>query len=341
MDKGQLSLRFKNFAENECRGSSKLYEFLSLSISDDDQILELCAEAQDGQPVPNLLFGAVHYLLLNGKEHILKEYYPSITRNPRKIKEAFFHFKSFCEIYKNEIVVILKNKLVQTNEVRRCAYLYPIFCYIYGRVEKPLSLVEIGTSAGLQLLWDKYSYSYGTNETYGDTYSNVHITSEIRGDKIPLFLQQNPPIASKIGLDIHTNDLRNSEDYLWLKGLIWPEHQERLDLFESAVKMMRENPVELVEGDGVALLTNVVKKLPKGTAICIFHTHVANQMPEESRYELVEKIKEIGSTNDVFHIYNNMWDRNLHLDYYIKGVEHRGIIGETDGHGRWFEWNLD
>ncbi|HDX9588952.1 TPA: DUF2332 domain-containing protein [Bacillus pseudomycoides] len=336
----QLSERFENFAKLECRGSSELYEYLSIKISEDDELLELCMNSREGQPVPNLLFGAVHYLLLKGKEHVLKEYYLSITKNPREIDDSFLHFKDFCQVYKDEIISLLKSKLVQTNEVRRCAYLYPIFCYIYSVVKKPLSLIEIGTSAGLQLLWDKYSYSYETNGIYGDRNSRVHITSEIKGNHTPSFLLPSPPVASKVGLDLHINDLNNFEDYLWLKSLIWPEHEERIALFEKAATCLIENPVELIEGDGVALLTEVVEKLPEDTVICIFHTHVANQMPEKSKYELLEKIKTIGSKRDVFHLYNNMWDRNLHLDYYIDGVEYQQTVGETDGHGRWFDWNV-
>ncbi|WP_090996969.1 DUF2332 domain-containing protein [Bacillus sp. 491mf] len=336
----QLSERFKNFAKLECNGSSELYEYLSTEISEDDELLELCMNFREGQPVPNLLLGAVHYLLLKGEDHVLKEYYPSITKNPREVEDSFVHFKDFCQVYKDEIISLLKSKLVQTNEVRRCAYLYPIFCYIYSVVKKPLSLIEIGTSAGLQLLWDKYSYSYGTNEGYGDKNSHVHITSEIKGNSVPQFLLTSPPVASKVGLDLHISDLNNFEDYLWLKALIWPEHEERLALFEKAATCLIENPVKLIEGDGVALLSEVAENLPEDTAICIFHTHVANQIPEDSKYELLDKIKMIGRKRDVFHLYNNMWDRKLHLDYYLDGVEYHQTIGETDGHGRWFEWNL-
>lgn len=342
MDKSQLSLRFKNFSNIECKGSSELYEFLSLKVSEDDEMLELCFEAKSGQPVPNLLFGAIHYLLLKGKEHQLKRYYPNLTNPPRKVEdETFFYFKDFCNVHREEIIPILKGKLVQTNEVRRCAYLYPIFSLIYNKVKKPLSLIEIGTSAGLQLLWDKYSYSYGTEEIYGDKNSSVHITSEVKGDNTPLILRKSPPVLSKIGIDLHVSDLRNYEDYLWLKSLIWPEHQERLELFENAAKCYKENPVELIEGDGVTLLKDVVERLPKATAICVFHTHVANQIPEDLKYELLEKIKEIGSKKDTFHLYNNMWDRKLHLDYFIDGVEYNETVGDTDGHGRWFEWNIE
>lgn len=342
MDKSQLSVIFTTFANIECKGSSQLYEYISLKISEDNEILELCSNAQTGQPVPNLLFGTVHYLLLKGTVHPLKEYYPSLTKYSRKIdEETFIYFKDFCRINRTEIILLLKSKLVQTNEVRRCAYLYPIFSLIYNKVKKPLSLIEIGTSAGLQLLLDKYSYSYGDNQMYGDKNSPVHITSEIKQGSIPSILLESPPVASKIGIDLHISDLRNSEDYLWLKSLIWTEHEERLKLFESAARYFKENPVELIEGDGITLLPDVVKNLPENTMICIFHTHVANQLPEVLKYELLDTIKKIGEKRDVFHLYNNVWDRKLHLDYTLDGKAYSKTIGETDGHGKWFEWNIE
>ena len=35
-----------------------------------------------------------------------------------------------------------------------------------------------------------------------------------------------------------------------------------------------------------------------------------------------------------------MWDRDLHIDYYINGNEYRETVGETEGHGRWFSWKI-
>lgn len=340
MDKAQLSKRFKNFAAEECSGSSELYAYFSLKISEDDELLELCSNARDGQPVPNLFLGAIHYLLLKGHDHVLKEYYSSVGKQTRVKDDSFMHLKDFCRLYRADIISILENKLVQTNEVRRCAYLYPSFCFIYTRVKKPLSLVEIGTSAGLQLLWDKYCYSYGNDEIYGNQQSDVHLTAEVEGGNFPTLLETSPPVASRVGLDLHISDLTNREDYLWLKSLIWPEHQERLRLFENAANHFNENPVRLIKGNGVALLNEVIEQLPKDTPVCIFHTHVANQMPEDTKCDLMEKIKVIGRNRDVFHLYNNMWDRKLHLDYFLNGIEYNSTIGETDGHGRWFNWSL-
>ena len=132
---------FLEFAEKECKGSSPLYEYLSVKISEDDELLSICGKANKGQPVPNLLFGAVHYLLLKGKVHPLREFYSSIVSNPRAYKDSYNPFRDFCLIYRNEIESILTTKLVQTNEIRRCAYLYPVFCTVYEMAKMPLALI--------------------------------------------------------------------------------------------------------------------------------------------------------------------------------------------------------
>jgi hypothetical protein len=340
LSKEVLSQKFTTFAENECKGTSELYEFLALEIAKDDELLELCTNARNGQPVPNLLFGAVHYLLLKGFEHKLKEFYPSIVVEARPPNNSFEYFKEFCLININEIIDLLKTKLVQTNEVRRCAYLYPVFDFIYKKSKKPLALIEIGTSAGLQLLWDKYSYSYNANEVVGNKGSRLHITSELKGDIRPFLPSTPPPVSTRVGIDINTVDLTDEDENLWLKSLIWTEHNERLMMFERAASYITECPVQLVEGDGVTLLRGVVDRVSNDSAVCIFHTHVANQMPLETRKLLLSIVESIGKDRDVFHIYNNIQDRDLHLDFYLNGVEHKQTIAETEGHGKWFKWLL-
>jgi len=338
LTKEVLSQRFSTFAENECKGSSELYEFLALEIAQDDDLLELCTNTLNGQPVPNLLFGAVHYLLLRGNEHTLKDFYPSIVAESKPLKDSFVYFKEFCLINKNEIIQLLKTKLVQTNEVRRCAYLYPVFSFIYEKTKKPLALIEIGTSAGLQLLWDQYSYSYNSNEIVGNKGSKLHISSELKGDITPFLTTTSPPVSSRTGIDLNTVDLTDEGEFLWLKSLIWPEHKERLLMFEKAASYLKDFPVRLVEGDGVTLLREFVDNVSMDCTVCIFHTHVANQMPLETRNLLLSTVESIGKSRDVFHIYNNIQDKNLHLDYYVVGIEHKQPIAETEGHGKWFKW---
>ncbi|MCA1009128.1 DUF2332 domain-containing protein [Halobacillus halophilus] len=334
----KLASIYRTFAQEECRGVSRLYEVLARNIAEDEDILKLSEKANKGQPVPNLLFGAVHYLLLQGKPHKLNHFYRSITEQPENPENVFPYFKNFCRMYSKEIESLLKTKLVQTNEVRRCAYLYPVFCEIYRLTKKPLAMIELGTSAGLQLLWDQYSYAYGGEEVYGNRQSSLLLSSEVRTSSTPFLLKTSPPAGKRIGVDLNVSDLSNQEEYLWLKALIWPEHNERRLLFEKAALHYAENPPQLVEGDAVELVPELAAIVSESETLCIFHTHVANQFSPLMKKKLLYKIQDIGRRRDVFHIYNNMDDQKLHVDAVINQEEQKHTIGRTDGHGRWFEW---
>jgi len=340
MDTASIASRFKLFGATECKGSSTLYEHLSEKIAHDDELLQLASHARQGQPIPNLFLGAVHYLLQDGKDHELREYYGSVVSSPRHVATVFPFFRDFCLTYKQEIISILENKLVQTNEVRRCSYLYPAFCYVYEKTNRPLAFIEIGTSAGLQLLWDQYGYAYSSdNEVYGEARSELIIRSEPRGGVPPCIRKQSPPVAARIGVDLHINDLGNRDDYLWLRSLIWPEHTERVATFEGASRCLQKQSIQLIEGDGITLLPEIARGLPRDSVTVVFHTHVANQIPTADKHELTERIAALGEGRDIFHLYNNMWDAGrLHLDYYLAGNAYHEILAETDGHGRWFQW---
>ncbi|SDW18082.1 DUF2332 domain-containing protein [Paenibacillus sp. CF384] len=339
MEISSISERFRRFAEKECKGSSSLYEQLSSRIAGDDDLLRLASAGREGQPIPNLLLGAVHYLLLNEFEHELKYYYASIVPNPRDAAAAFEPFKSFCLLYQGELVQLLTTKLVQTNEVRRCAYLYPAFCLIHHLSNKPLALIEIGTSAGLQLFWDKYRYAYDNVEGYyGNQQSPITLTTSLRGPNLPFLYSDSPPVASRIGIDLHVNRLHQSEDRMWMKALIWPEHRERMNHFEEAAGIFDNQAVRFIEGDALACLDSAAVATSEEQALCIFHTHVANQLSLADKHHLFEQIRILGETREVYHLYNNMWDLDLHLDYYRDGRFQSMVLAETDGHARWLSW---
>src|SRR5699024_9274040 len=164
----------------------------------------------------------------------------------------------------------------------------------------------------------QYSYSYGTDKIFGDVNSKVHITSEVKGE-LPEIPSSAPPVTHKIGLDLNIPNLNDDEEYRWLKSLIWPEHKERLRLFDDAVELFKKQPPNLIEGDGVSLIEAIAKEIPSDQAICIFHTHVANQLPKDVKLDLLNKIEDIGKEREVIHVYNNIWDKALHLDYWIDG----------------------
>lgn len=110
---------------------------------------------------------------------------------------------------------------------------------------------------------------------------------------------------------------------------------------EQIANLFRNFSIKECKGSSVLYeYLSIVEQISEDAVICIFHTHVANQIPEQVKHKLEKQIQEIGAKRDVFHLYNNMWDRDLHIDYYISGNKYRETIGETEGHGRWFSWKI-
>jgi hypothetical protein len=334
----QLLDRFSAFAESECKGSSPLYYALSRSIARDDLILDIAAQSAPGQPVPNLLFAAVQYLLFSGTPHSLSAFYATCSPSPSDPREAYPHFRDFVLGHSSEVTSLLKSRLVQTNEVRRSAYLLPALSFAANCFDfKPLALIEIGTSAGLNLLWDKYQYSYGDSVTYGDLSSEVLVISSFRGAKPSILKAPLPKISHRIGLDLNIVDTSIPDQVAWLRALIWPEHHERRALMDAALKKRREIELDFRVGDGFSMVSDLVKEIPKENVLCVYHTHVANQISQEARQSFLERIDRIGAKRDIIHISNNI-KPHLYLTAYREGERIDMPLANTDSHAHWIEW---
>src|SRR5262249_35846756 len=122
--------KFRRFAERECRGSSPLYETLALATADDPELSTIARAAPKGQPIPNLFLASAPFLLLGGATEECAGFSASLTDQPRPADEAFPRFRSFCVRHRDAIEHLLRTRTVQTNEVGRCAYLYPAFALV-------------------------------------------------------------------------------------------------------------------------------------------------------------------------------------------------------------------
>lgn len=332
-----LSLTFEKFAERECKDSSALYYALSHEISKDEALLKVAEQVANGQPAPNLLFAAAHYLLRKKPTHSLARYYASICETPHDPSVAYQDFKRFVSDNESEIVKILKERLVQTNEVRRSAYLFPCILtvadYFNGQT---MALIEVGTSAGLNLLCDRYFYTYNEKDNAGDPTSDVHIKTDSTGVS-PNIRGAFPPISHRIGLDLNIVDLNEADQIEWLKSLVWPEHHERRDLLEKATRSFRGDELDLRVGDGFAMLDEIEREIPDTSVLCIYHTHVANQISQEAKNRLLKFVDDVGARRNIAHIYNNIHP-TLHLTLHRDGEKIDRPIAKVDGHARWIEW---
>jgi hypothetical protein len=239
-----LARRFKRFADTQYRGESPLYEHLALAIAADHELLAVAAHAAQGHPAPNLLLAAVHFLLLKGQADPLAQFYPNLTSTPAPPDAAYPAFRAFCLAHAAAIRQLLATRRIQTDEVGRCAYLLPAFTLVATLAhERPLAQIEIGTSAGLNLLWDRYGYRDGQDAVYGDLRSPVQTACTLHGNVRPPLPDRMPAVALRVGVELHVVDVHDAGEALWLRALVWPEQLERADLLQNAMEITRHSPL--------------------------------------------------------------------------------------------------
>jgi hypothetical protein len=347
-----LAQRYIRFSA-ECEGISPLYAFLAAQIAQDAELLTIALACRPGQPPGNLLLGAVHFLLLQQPHHPLAAYYPSLTPEPRPKEEAFPTFKQFCLDHQFDLEELVATHWVQTNEIRRCTYLFLAFAHItrqtaHQGIAEPLALIELGASAGLNLLWDHYAYLYQHNghvSEAGAVNSPVRLRCVVGGETMAAFPTALPPVAWRVGLDLNPIDLRDAQQYLWLQALIWPEHHDRVALLEDARLLYHQHPPLLQRGDLTTDLGELLTAMPAYSTPVIFHTHVFNQVSSEAQERVAQQLAAFSYERPLYRLGNDLAKPALQhfpltLQHYCDGTVTTSHLADVDGHGRWLQWHM-
>ncbi|MEK4385483.1 DUF2332 domain-containing protein [Solibacillus sp. FSL W7-1464] len=334
----KLVAAFRRFASHEAKNNSPLYEYWCERIITNGQLLNLMMHIPETQPKPNLFFGSVQYLSAQ-KETPLKQ----IFENPYEVnmEESFQLLIDFCIQHSDELLQLFQTKSVQTNEVQRASYLYPIFSEISEETKQPLTLIEIGTSAGLLLNLDGYRYEIDQEPPISFGNENSPLTLFAKNYGTPITSVENLDISQRIGIDLNIINLQDSDEFLWLKSLIWPEQIERKENLEKARTINRQYSKLLLNGDFRIFIPSLFDTHDlKDSQIIILHTHVANQFSAKLKAELLAMLQQLSHIQSIYHIYNNMDDADLHVDFIDEGITKTvKILENTDGHGKFFLWN--
>lgn len=332
MDPERLATSFRRWSEIEAISNlSPLYGLLGHAVASSPELLALANEALPGQPPPNVLFAAVHSLLATMPGEPLAAYYATLGGTAPASTEAIGLFSAFCMAHRERLLPIVRTRLVQTNEVRRSALLMPAFAEVSGLSGKPLALIEIGPSAGLNLLFDRYRYQYGRFEV-GDETSPVLLSCEPRGPTPDVSI---PEVTSRVGIDINPLDVSNADDVAWLRALLWPEHTDRLALLNAAIEVAREYPPDLIKGDLFELLGGPrIPSLPDASTVCFFATFVLHQFTPGMRTTLRRMLETISHERDIFLVQIGCPDF-IEPGAQLPGDDQVWILQIRDGHGQY------
>jgi hypothetical protein len=313
-----LSDHFRGFAAVVERDGGTTYAAICRGVADDDRVLSLLHGAPLPQRRPLLLLAAVHFLLLSGIEHPLAAYYDTVATvrgtqgTARPAGGAAAAFAGFCEVHRAEIERLVATRSTQTNEVGRCTGLLPGLCHIASgyRWSEPLSLLDLGTSAGLNLLFDDYSYTYRAARgdavlTAGAAGSAVALECSVRDDLTLLPELRLPIMAERVGLDLAPLDPFSDDDARWLLACQWPDNHARFGRLHAALANVRTaaRPPRLERGNMVTDLPRVAATIPGDGPLVVFHSWVAAYLDEQQQRTLAEQVGALGAHRPVHHLY--------------------------------------
>ncbi len=339
---------WRDFADDQCRGYSALYERICRAVAEDDALLDLVLEAPLPGRQPNVLLAAVHYLLLDGLEHELGDVYAG-----RSDADAGPLFCDVARSHPTEIAAMLETRRTNTNECGRTAVLVPGLRWIADRLGAPLSILDAGTSAGLNLRLDHYLLDYGNGITTGPADSSVRIECRVTG-AAPIH-PEAPAIRARIGLDRSPVDLDDPDEARWLLACVWPD-TGRMERTEAAIALARRQPYDLVQGDMVDDLAGAASRLPAEGPLCIMSSWALAYLRRADRVRFVEQLAQLSQNRPVAWLSaegpgvvaglpdlpprpdDGIEASVLGCLLFDRGRSDAHLLGRCHPHGNWLEW---
>jgi hypothetical protein len=268
-DRSRIAREYRTFVEAAAAGRSPLYATLAAGVAEDDVVLDFLLTLPATNRQPMLLFAAVTFL--HGAAPAAPEQLRALIRDDG-----------------DRIRATMLARFTQTNEPGRCAALITALAAIRG----PIGLIEVGSSAGLCLYPDRYSYEFD-GRPLGPR-SSVHLPCVTTGP-VPV-PDRLPEVVARVGVDRNPLDPSDPADRAWLRALVWPggNAAARLDRLEAAARIAAEDPPQVLTGDLVDRLPDAVALLPPHCTPVVFHTAVLVYLERARRHEFVDLVQSLG-----------------------------------------------
>ena len=290
-----LSDRFRRHADALVRShrSPLCIELMRGAADDIDRGGEV-ARLFDGIPappgsVPQLrLLGALHRIVLSGEASALAAFYPSAGGS---LPAAGVWPVALATIHEHRDEVRARlHRTVQTNEPGRSAVLFGALLWLTDRYRRPIRLLEVGASAGLNLHFDHYSYLVEGRQL-GDPASPLRFL-EPWSPPPPIDLDAAGAalrVAARAGCDLSPLDPTREEDRLTLLSYIWPDELDRIDRLRAALEVAERDPIPVAPARASEWLPGAIAGRDDGELTVVWHS-VFRQYLEPEESEALEQV---------------------------------------------------
>jgi hypothetical protein len=214
------------------------------------------------------LMGALQYRAMDGSSPGLAAHFPS-TGGDGDAAAAWREARALLATDGGRLAELYE-RTPQTNEVARAMPLFAGLQAIVAATSLPVVLLDVGTSAGLNLRLDRFRY-------VGDGWSSVDPASALVL-RNATHLDVEPRIVERAGCDLHPLDVRVERDRRELRCFVWPDQRERFERLDAAIAIARDVPAELEEADFLEWIPR--RAVPKdGVVTVIMHSVVTEHLP--------------------------------------------------------------
>ena len=262
------------------------------------------------------LLGGLHYLVLEGKA------------SWDDVGAALVEHREFLSRWARE-------QDVQTNEVQRSWALLPGFLTVADG--RPLDLLELGPSAGLNLMFDRYRYRYGSG-SWGD--GALELTGDDRTSPPADLLSRRVSVARRRGIDLNPVDVTTEEGARLLQSFVWADQAVRLERLRRAIEIVRSDPPELMRGDYVEALPAVAADRVDGAQLVVFQTASTMYLGPGGTTRLRAALHDAARDQPLVFVTAgsppNDEGYSLEVERYPDGRSER--LGVFDFHGEWLDW---
>lgn len=280
-----------------------------------------------GDSVPLRLAGALHALKLDGLA--LSDVYPPNRVGDDRLWAAV---EAALEEHAARLLAWL-DRPPQTNEVRRAAALLPALAHLNARYGQPVGLLELGTSAGLNLRADQFCLVL-PERMIGRDGSGVTVQPGWTG-VVPA--GDLPEVVDRRGVDLLPVDPESADGRLRLLAYLWPDQPERIARTEAAIEIARETPAQVDAGDAGTWLEAMLGRPAEGHLRVVCHTIAWQYFPQDTKDRALAAMK--GTTEPLACIgmeADGGEGAALTLTHYPSGEVEE--LARADFHGRWVNW---
>jgi hypothetical protein len=225
---------------------------------------------------------------------------------------------------------------VQTNEVQRAWALLPAFLTLVDG--RPLDLLELGPSAGLNLVWDRYAYRYSSG-AWGS--GELELSGDDRVPPPASLFAREVEVARRRGIDLNPVDATTEHGARLLQAFVWADQTARLERLRRAIGTLRADPPELMRGDYVETLPALLADRPAGAQLVVFQTASTMYLPDGSLRRLRDSLEQASKVEPLAFLTTGRApdDEGFSLDVerYPGGRTER--LAVFDFHGAWLDWS--